>query len=303
MELLKELCEIHAPSGNEDKLVNFIVKYINDNSSKWVVNPELLYGESFQNNILLIFGKPKTIIFSHMDSVGFTVRYENQLVPIGGPEVKNGYTLNGQDDFGPVECELIEDEHHQLYYDFGRGIQRGTTLTFKCKFMETSQTIQSCALDNRVGVFASLKIAETLKNGIIAFSTWEEHGGGSVPHILKYVTDRYPIRNALIADVTWSTDGINLGDGAVISLRDRNIPRKKFIDKITSIIKKSGFKYQLEVEGSGSSDGREVQQSPYPIDWCFLGIPQKNPHTPYEIINKSDLNEMISIYKILMDSL
>jgi putative aminopeptidase FrvX len=65
----------------------------------------------------------------------------------------------------------------------------------------------------------------------------------------------------------------------------------------------SGIAYQLEVEGSGSSDGRELQLSPYPIDWCFIGAAEKNVHTPNEMVHKNDIDSMIRMYKYLMREL
>ena len=34
MDLLKKLCQIHAPSGNEEALSLFILNYINQNKKK-----------------------------------------------------------------------------------------------------------------------------------------------------------------------------------------------------------------------------------------------------------------------------
>ncbi len=36
------------------------------------------------------------------------------------------------------------------------------------------------------------------------------------------------------------------------------------------------------MEGAGSSDGREIHFSEHPIDWCFVGTPDSNIHTPVE---------------------
>lgn len=67
---------------------NFLLQYIKQNQSAWKTKPKIYQGEDFQDCLILVFGKPTTAVFAHMDSVGFTVRYENQLIPIGGPEAK-----------------------------------------------------------------------------------------------------------------------------------------------------------------------------------------------------------------------
>jgi putative aminopeptidase FrvX len=303
MKLLKQLCEIHAPSGDEAQLKEFLLKYIEKEKKKWRVKPQVYHGEEFQDCIVMSFGKPRTAIFAHIDSVGFTVRYQNQLLPIGSPDAPSGTILVGQDGFGPIECELIIDEDHHAFYRFGRQIERGTTLTYKSKFQTGRNSIVTPYLDNRLGVYNALKIAESLKDGVIVFSTWEEHGGGSVPFLAKFIYEKWQIRQALISDITWVSDGIEEGKGVVISMRDRNLPRKSFVQKIIGIAIKNKIQFQLEVEGMGSSDGRELQISPYPFDWCFVGAPQHHAHSPFEKVHKDDITNMIAIYECLMAEL
>ncbi len=302
-DLLKQLCEVHAPSGNEAKMTSFILDYVENNKDSWVSQPEIIYGDEFQDCVILRFGEPRTAIFAHIDSIGYTVRYENQLVPIGGPSGESGSVLIGEDSLGPIECELQVTEKNQLFYKFGRAIDTGTDLTYKCHFREDDDAVMSCYLDNRLGVFNALQVAKTLKDGVIVFSCWEEHGGGSVPYLAKYIYEKWKVRQALISDITWITDGVHPGKGVVISMRDKNIPRKSFIDKVIGLAKKSHIDFQVEVEGNGSSDGRELQLSPYPFDWCFIGAGEDNVHTPNETVNKRDISSMISLYSFLMKQL
>lgn len=303
MQLLNQLCATHAPSGEEHNLKKFIIEYVENNKSAWVTKPEIFEGDDLQNCLILKFGKPTTAVFAHMDSVGFTVRYQNQLVPIGGPEAQSGYKLVGVDTLGEIECELEVNKDDQLFYKFGRPINTGTSLSFKCDFREDEEYVTSCYMDNRLGVYAALKLAETLENGVLVFSAWEEHGGGSVPFLAKYIYDNWKIKQALIADITWVTDGVHPGDGVAISMRDHSIPRQSFIRKIIGLANESQIPFQLEVEASGSSDGRELQHSPYPFDWCFIGAPEQNVHSPNEKVHKKDIESMILIYKYLMAKL
>ena len=70
-----------------------------------------------------------------------------------------------------------------------------------------------------------------------------------------------------------------------------------------AIAKKSKIPYQLEVEGSGGSDAKELQMSENPWDWCFIGAPEDNVHSPNEKVFKSDIKAMVELYKVLMDKL
>ncbi|WP_340153661.1 M20/M25/M40 family metallo-hydrolase [uncultured Marivirga sp.] len=301
--LLQQLCSIHAPSGEEYMIKNFLLQYIKKNQTDWKVKPKIYQGEDFQDCLVLVFGEPRAAVFAHMDSVGFSVRYENQLVPIGGPEAKNGYKLKGEDSLGPIACEIEINKENQTFYKFGRGIDRGASLTFECDFRETEDYVQSCYLDNRLGIFNCLKLAETLENGMIVFSAYEEHGGGTVPFLAKFMVEKYGVHQALISDITWVTEGVKHGEGVAISMRDRNVPRQSFVQMIINMAENSDIPFQLEVEASGGSDGRELQESPYPIDWCFVGAPEDNVHSPDEKVHKNDIQSMLSMYQFLMSEL
>ena len=302
MKLLKKLCSIHAPSGEENNISEFIIEYVNSNMQNWKVKPKIYSGDGFQDSIILSFGQPKTAIYAHMDSIGFTVKYNNEIIKIGGPVVKNGTELVGSDSKGKVEGKVIK-KNEKIFIDFNREIDRGTSLTFKMNFKESNDYIQSCYLDNRLGVWNALKVAEKLENGIIVFSCWEEHGGGSVGFLTNFIYTKYNISQALISDITWVTEGVKAGEGVAISLRDSGIPRKKFVNKIIDLAKKNNISYQLEVESSGGSDGNEIQKSPFPVDWCFIGAAEQNVHSPKEKVHKDDIKSMVEIYEMLMKEL
>ncbi len=126
------------------------------------IRPIIIAGEEeIQDSLILQFGNPRTAVVAHMDSIGFTVRYQDQLIPIGSPKAEDGYRLVGSDHLGPIVCELAVYESKkdkQLRYTFGRGIARGTELLFECDFRETQDFVQSCYLDNRLGVYNALKV-------------------------------------------------------------------------------------------------------------------------------------------------
>lgn len=306
--LLKEMCQIHAPSGNEVAMKEFILNHIEKHSKKWKHAPKVIHGKEFQDNIILIFGTPRTAIFAHMDSIGFTVRYGKQLVKIGGPVTKPGFKLLGADSKGKQEVELqvTTDKtsgHSMISYKGKRDFERGTELVFKPHWRETQDHLQCCYMDNRLGVFNALRVAENLKNGAIVFSTWEEHGGGSVSYLQKYLQEKYKIRQALISDISWISDGVHYAKGPVVSMRDSLIPRRSFINKIIDIAKKHNCAYQLEIEGTGGSDAKELQMAEYPWDWCFIGAAEEHVHSPDEKVHKKDVEGMIELYKVLMKEL
>ena len=306
MKLLKTLCQIEAPSGSEQNMTEFVLDYIKRNQDSWKVKPELFYGDGFQDCIVLVFGKPTTAIFAHLDSIGYTVKYNNEVVKIGGPSTKEGIVLVGQDSQGRIEEKLqhkTDKDGNKTLFVGGREVERGTTLTFKANFRESDDFVQCCYMDNRLGVWNALKVAENLENGIICFSAWEEHGGGSVGYLAKFIHEKYGVKQALISDITWVTEGVEHAKGVAISIRDSGIPRRTYINRIIDLAKASNIPFQLEVENAGGSDGNALQRSPYPFDWCFIGAPEDFVHTPDEKVHKSDIKSMTQMYDYLMINL
>lgn len=302
MKFLFEILKQYSVSGDESKTSELILQYVDQRKNYWNVLPQVYSGEDFHDCILLKFGEPRTAVFAHIDTIGFMSRYSNQLISVGGPEIIAGTKLEGRDSLGEISCKLVGDEN-EISHDFPRGIDPGTRLSFAQNIRIDNEFIQAAHLDNRLGVYTAMKLCETITDGWVVFSTYEEHGGGSIPFLLRFIQETSPIKQALIADITWATEGVQFHNGVVISIRDKFIPRKKFIDKIIRLAKESGIPFQLEVEEYGGSDGREVQFSPYAIDWCFIGAAEENVHTPDEKVSLADLEAMMNIYPYLMERL
>ncbi len=306
LETLKQLTAIRAASSDEGPMKEFLLDYIRKESSQWKCVPEIIEGHGFQDCLILVFGKPRTAIYAHMDSIGFSVGYDKELIKVGGPRIIDGTQLVGADSQGEIETEIMvieDDEHTSVQYVFDREIDRGTLLTFKPNFRETNEYVQSPYMDNRLGVWNALKVAEILENGAIVFSTYEEHGGNSVAFCAKYLIDNYGVYQALISDITWVTSGVKHGGGVAVSMRDSGLPRRSYLNRIVELSKASGIPFQLEVESSGGSDGGMLQKSDLPIDWCFIGAPEDNVHTPDEKVFKKDIDSMVALYRYLMEKL
>lgn len=307
MKLLEKLIEVRAASSDESVMKSFILQHVEKEKQNWLTQPKIIEGPGFQDCVILVFGNPRTAIYAHMDSIGFSTGYDKELIKIGGPRAIEGMQLVGSDSQGEIETELMIIEHEDgpdtLKYVFDREIDRGTILTFKPDFRLTDDFVQSPYLDNRLGVWNALKIAETIENGAIVFSTYEEHGGNSVGFCAKYLLDHHNVYQALISDITWVTSGVAHGKGVAISMRDSGLPRRSYLNRIISLAKESNIEFQLEVESAGGSDGGMLQKSHLPIDWCFIGAPEDNVHTPDELVHLNDVMTMVELYRYLMKHL
>lgn len=301
MELLKQLTDIQSLSGNETAMRDFLISYFEKNSHYFDQKPKIYSGDRMQDCIAIAFGKPRTAVFAHMDTVGFMVKYGKELIEIGSPEAKDGHILTGKDEKGDIECTLKINK--TLEYAFNRKLERGTELRFKPDLRLEGDYITSPHLDNRLGLWVSLKLAETLKNGLLVYTCGEEHYGGSALKMARLMYKKFKITKTLICDITWITKGVKHGKGVALSMRDVTIPRRKYFNQILEIAKKSKIPYQIEVEDSGGSDGSELQRSAYPIDWCFVGAAESNVHSPDETVHKDDLHAMLDMYKLLMEEL
>ncbi|MEY5040691.1 MAG: hypothetical protein RLZZ414_219 [Bacteroidota bacterium] len=301
-KLLKDLNSISGVSGDEEKILDFIQDYVLKNQQKWAFQPKIIRNKHTQDAILLVFGKPKTAVFAHVDTVGFTAGYGSDLIKVGSPAIKKSDILVGEDKLGEFKCKVTKVDN-QWHYLLDRAIERGTPLSYKPHFKETKDFVEGNYMDNRLGVFVALQLAETLKNGVIAFTTYEEVGGGNAEVLANYLYNKFSICQSLICDITWVTNGVHHHNGVVISARDSGIPRRKYIQKIIELAQKSGIPFQVEVESAGGSDGNAIQKSIVPMDWCFIGAPEYGVHSYTETVSKADIESMILLYRYLMKNL
>jgi len=135
-KLLKTLCSIYGPSGDETDVRDFILDYVAKNQSYWKHQPELFFGDGFQDNLILVFGKPRTAVFCHMDTVGFTHRYNKQLINIGSPQGSKNTIVWGKENNhilkGPLQ---IHSQTKKISLQSKILPQTGTAFVFESKFI------------------------------------------------------------------------------------------------------------------------------------------------------------------------
>lgn len=288
LPLLLDLLQIDSPSGDEGTMADWLESYV----SRELPDVRLIrVGDSL---IAVRGNRPGVAIFAHIDTTGFTLGYGSALIPIGGPSPRGGDVVRriGQTAaFSPITVRRTGELVVR-----GKGVpEPGSRLVYAASPAVDKSTICSPYLDNRAGVCAALSCLVNCTRIAVVFTAGEEHSGNGALVCAGIVYRELEISKALIADVTWDTAHVTCGRGVAISLRDRMVPRRRFLDRVLRIAAKSGIPHQLEIESSGGSDGGFLQRSGYPIDWVFIGAPEVAPHTARERVDLSDLEAMNSM--------
>jgi putative aminopeptidase FrvX len=259
------------------------------------------------DNVIVLRGRPRTAIFAHTDTTGFTLGYGRRLIPIGGPDPRDGDLLRcadgltgrlrrtGRDEYELRKVRNADEEKVKP--------TPGTRWVYaRSPWMENG-VLTAPYLDDRAGVWAAAEALRRCENIAVAFCTGEEaHGHGArVCADVLYREDG--ITQALISDLTWHTQDTPCGSGVVISLRDAHAPRQAYLDRVLTLAAESGIPHQREIQSAGSSDGGHILRSSVPMDWVFVGAPEKKPHTSRERVTLTDLDAMRDLLAYLADRL
>lgn len=278
---IEKLCSIHAPSGFESLIVDYLFEWFS------IHIPHATVDRTIHNTLIICKGKPNIAFVAHADSVGFILQYQKKLIALGSPEINEKTKLRTCDN---IFVQVVPDKDDNCFLTDDYGLETGTTFTFIPNFKLNKSTIQSPNLDDRVGIALLMQLAMESDDICIVISSNEESCGGSIEKASKILYEHYQITKTIIVDTTFHTEGIRMGNGVVLSLKDKYIPPQQWVSFVKNVLIKYNIPFQLEVEDFGASDGAYIHRSPYPIEWCFLGIACLNNHSENEMISISDMN-------------
>ena len=255
---------------------------------------------------------PPVAVFAHMDTTGFTLGFRRKLIPIGGPsprdknELRCGNLtgrvrvganrgLNGGPDWA---LRRVRDANGKRAEPIP-----GTRWVYAASPKMSKSVVTAPYLDNRAGVWCALRVLQNANRVAVAFSTGEEMHGHGARVCADFLHKTHGVTQALISDLTWHGDDTPCGSGVAVSRRDGTCPRQKFLDRVLDLTRKSGISYQEEIQSAGGSDGSHLLRSAIPMDWVFVGAPEKKPHTNREQAHFSDLNAMTNLLLYLAEHL
>jgi putative aminopeptidase FrvX len=293
-EELRALVAIEGTSGDEGRVAAAVAERVAPLAG--------VQTERIQDNLIAWRGRPQVALFAHLDTVGFTLGYDRDLVRIGGPHVEGGEAIRSTVG-GITHWGRVAKKGDGWALEGAAGAPAGSRWVYGDELELDGALLRGPYLDNRAGVWSALEVLRGDLDVAVAFTANEEHSGRGAVTCARWLYDRLGVTQALISDITWHTRYIRRGRGPAVSLRDRNVPRQVFLDRVLAAAEASGVPFQREIETDGSSDGGAIERSGVPMDWLFVGAPQEASHTPHEVVDLNDLRDMARLTASLVRAL
>ena len=317
INLLKNLCSVYGPSGDEGDVAAFILSDI---------NPHIDAHETDALGNLIAHKKgpgKKMMLAGHMDQLGLLVidiTKEGFLYfsPLGGNPPSNLKTQrvtfkNGTT--GMVNCERLEDNKEmtidRMYIDIGakdaddaaKHVSVGDVAVFAAPPYADRGVLISPAIDDRVGCFIMMEALKQIKNPAFdlyfVFTVQEELG------LRGAKTSAYAIEPdyGVAFDVTASYDTpktrklpSKMYGGAAIKLKDSSlICHPTIIKHMEQCAKDAGVRYQFEILEAGGTDSGSIHMSRSGVPSGVLSVPTRNLHSSSEMCALSDVEDCIRL--------
>ncbi|MBE6731527.1 MAG: M42 family metallopeptidase [Ruminococcaceae bacterium] len=178
--------------------------------------------------------------------------------------------------------------------------------------MLLNNRVTGSALDDRAGCAAVIRACRLLKDaklkcGVhICLSSKEEIGGMGAEISAK----RYKPTHAIAVDVSFAKQqGLSgksglgeLGAGPMIGISP--VLSKTMTKKLTELCKKNNIPYQLEVMGgSTGTDCDDIITQNGGVHTALLSIPQRSMHTPAEICDLEDIENLAKLIALYVLSI
>lgn len=297
-EHLLELLTIPGVSGDEGEIADWLEAALSDAPGVTLTR--------IGDNVIAVRGTPRRAIFAHTDTVGFTLGYSDTLIPVGGPQPKDREPLRSWPNrTGRLRVREDKGKDGRKRWLLRRTDGEpfpGSRWVYARPPKIKNGFITSPYLDNRAGVWSALRVLYRASDVAVAFTAGEEQHGHGARVCGDWLYRTHNITEAFIADITWDTEDTPCGKGVVVSVRDAFCPRQRFLERVRIWATRSGVPHQYEIQSAGSSDGGHLLRSPVPMDWVFVGAPERDPHTSREQASLADLEAMTDLLDYLVSA-
>lgn len=330
-DLIIELCSVGGVSGSEAPAIKLAEKYLKSYAD--------VSFDSNGNLFAVLGNKSaeKTILLdAHIDRIGLMVTDINEdgfvkVDKCGGIDLRtlcdSLVCLQSDPKINGVVCCMPphlsdgkEDKAvpiDKVWVDFGmpydevkKHISFGDILIFDTTpKMLLNNRITASALDNRCGVASLIRCAELInecdclkyKVVILLSSQEETFGTGAKTGAFSVDADEAIVVDVSFAsqpDISGQYGSIKLGGGPMICISP--ILNKAMSNKLIDIAKKNNINYQLElISSSTGTNADSISVCKSGVKTAVVSIPQRNMHTPAEIISIDDVEntaELIAQY-------
>ncbi|MFC5973005.1 M20/M25/M40 family metallo-hydrolase [Halomarina salina] len=326
---LDDLLTTASPSGFETPATRVWVDYVSTFADEVTVDP---YGNAVAT--VEGPGDASVAFGGHADEIGFIVRDVDDdgflsLSRIGGSDrtVTRGQhvTVHADDPVhgvvGQTAIHVREDDGdgppdvENQYVDIGatsreeavERVEVGDPVTFSSGVQDLLGTrLAGRGVDNRVGVWAA---AEGLRRA-------SERGTDATVHAVATIQEEVGYEGArmvgvdldvdafVAVDVTHATDApgaptdrtspVSLGDGPVVARGSTNHPG--LVDGVRETAAGEGIDVQLQAAGSSTgTDADAMFTVGGPTPSLNLGVPNRYMHTPVEVVDTRDLDELADL--------
>lgn len=321
---LYEMLNTPSPSGFEFLLQKKIINHMESHVDEIITH--------HSGNVISVLnptGKIKVLLSGHIDEIGFMISevLSNGLckvTEVGGIRA-NMYvgqkivavTLDGRKVFGVCNVSKGNLEKKiqasDLLIDFGvdskeeclKLVKPGDYVLFDTTYHPLANTrFTSRALDDKLGAFICLEALKKVK----------EYSGKNGVYALTSVGEEITMRGAsfggymvkpdlaIVVDVTFTTNteegvgcgDVRLGKGAVLC--HSSIVNKKINKELERIAAKYQIPIQYEIAvGRTGTDADKLYFTKEGIPTALISIPLKNMHSPSEICDLKDVENIIEL--------
>ncbi len=332
---LKQLCEIHAPSGDEKRLRKAILE-----EARALCGEENVKIDRMGN--VLCFqkgteeGHPHVCVSAHMDEVGFIIvgATEDGLLKfrcVGGidPRVIVSKRVLVGEELLPgvigamaIHLQTAADRQRVLDYDslyIDIGAKNKEEALAKCPpasyaYFDTPYTpfgdgfVCAKALDDRVGCYTMLKLmGEDFPGDITyAFVTQEEVGlrgaggaGYTVQPDIALVLEGTSAND--MGDIPSQFQVCNAGKGIAVSFMDgASIANRRLFQRMLNIAKENGISHQVKRATTGGNDAGAYQRAAAGCQTCVLSVPCRYIHSGASVANLADIDSQYALARAFL---
>ncbi len=328
-DILKELCELNATSGDEITVRDYIITQIKD------------YCEYDIDNLgnLICFKKGKNrpakkiMLDAHMDEVGLIIKSITpdgylKFQTVGGintevmlsKQVFIENSVNGVIGLKPVHLSSGDERKRlpkpdSLYIDIGASSRKeaneyvsiGDRAVICSKYSVSGGKIISKALDDRVGCATLVDIIKTYDeyDFYAVFSVQEEVGtrGAKVASFNVSPDSAIVLEGTTASDISGVPDDKKvcvLGEGAAVSFMDLStVYDREYYNSALN----SGIKCQVKSAVAGGNNARTIHLSKCGVRTIAVSVPCRYIHSSGSVADLSDIKSQRDLCIFLLDGI